>query len=104
VFAQVVVVDDDGVERALLEEIARRMVARKCELVEALRGSAGVHAGMQTDNPAAAVEAAAKRLYSQGLITYVTPVSEDCYAITQKGLQGLQGLRAGESRLSESRS
>jgi DNA-binding PadR family transcriptional regulator len=82
-----VVVDGGSIERALLEEIARRMVARKCELIEVLRG--------KVDNPAAAVEAATKRLNSQGLITYVMPMGGDCYAITQKGMQD---LRTGENR------
>lgn len=69
----------NGIERAVLGEISRRMVVRKSELIEFLHG--------KVDNPAAFVDAITKRLYNQDMITYVTPLGKDCFAVTLKGLQ-----------------
>jgi len=72
----------NGIERALLEEISRRKVVRKYELVEFLRNKI-----KNIDEPIEAVEAITKCLYNQGLITYLTPLGKDCCVVTQKGLQ-----------------
>lgn len=69
----------NGIEPAVLGEISRRKVMRKSEVVEFLKG--------KVDNPDAAADAVTKRLYNQGMITYVTPLGKDCYAVTLKGLK-----------------
>jgi len=71
--------EPNGIERKILEEIARRLVVKKEELVEFL--------GKKVKNPLSAVERITKNLNDKGLITYVSPIGQSCYAITQKGMR-----------------
>ena len=71
--------EPNGIEREILEEIARRLVVEKEELVEFL--------GKKVKNPLSVVERITKNLNDKGLITYVSPIGQSCYAITQKGMR-----------------
>ncbi len=71
--------EPNGIEREILEEIARRLVVKKEELVEFL--------GKKVKNPLSVVERITKNLNDKGLITYVSPIGQSCYAITQKGMR-----------------
>jgi len=75
----VVKLDINGFQRQVLEEIARRMVVRKEELVSFLEN--------KVENPSSYVQAVTKALSEQGLITYVSPLGQTCYAITQRGMR-----------------
>jgi hypothetical protein len=68
----------DGIEKELLKEIAKRMVVKKEELVEFVKSIGG--------NPNVLAKVA-QSLYTQGLIIYVTPIGQTCYAITQRGMR-----------------
>ena len=72
-------VDTNGFQKQVLEEIAKRMVMKKEELVSFL--------GDKVENPSSYVQSVTKALSDQGLITYVTPLGQSCYAITQKGMR-----------------
>ncbi len=71
----------DDFENELLKVIAERSVVTKEELVKLLED--------RVPDARQAVEDAAKSLYTQGLITYVTPIGKSCYAITQKGMRSV---------------
>jgi len=66
-------------EKIILEEIARRLVVKKEELVQFLEG--------KTANPVSVVKDVTKKLISEQLVTNVDPVSMSSYAITQKGMR-----------------
>jgi len=68
----------DGIEKELLKEIAKRMVVKKEELVEFVKSIGG--------NPNVLAKVT-QSLYTQGLIIYVTPIGQTCYAITQRGMR-----------------
>jgi len=68
----------DGIEKELLKEIAKRMVVKKEELVEFVES--------RGENPKI-LNKVAQSLYTQGLIIYVTPIGQTCYAITQRGMR-----------------
>jgi hypothetical protein len=69
----------DGIEKEVLLEISKKLVVSKAELVAFLEG--------KTENPVSAVESIARGLSEKGLITYVSPIGQSCYAITQKGIR-----------------
>ena len=71
--------DTNGFQREILEEMAKRMVMKKEELVSFL--------GNKVENPSSYIQAVTKALSDQGLITYVTPLGQSCFAITQKGMR-----------------
>jgi rRNA maturation endonuclease Nob1 len=71
--------DTNGFQREVLEEMAKRMVMKKEELVSFLEN--------KVENPSSYIQAVTKALNDQGLITYVTPLGQSCYAITQKGMR-----------------
>ena len=71
--------DTNGFQRQILEEIAKKMVVKKEELVSFLEN--------KVENPSSYIQAVVKALSEQGLITYVTPLGQSCYAITQKGMR-----------------
>lgn len=71
--------ETNGIEKEILEEISKRMVVKKEELV--------IFLSNKVENPSAMVSAVAKALIDRGLITYVSPIGETCYAITQKGMR-----------------
>lgn len=75
----VIRLEANGFQRQILEEIAKRMVMKKEELVSFL--------GDKVENPSSYVQAVTKALSEQGLITYVSPLGQSCYAITQKGMR-----------------
>ena len=69
----------DGIEKEVLLEISKKMVISKAELLSFLES--------KTDKPASALENVVRSLNSRGLITYVSPIGQSCYAITQKGMR-----------------
>jgi len=69
----------DGLEMEVLREIRKRLVIEKSELVEFLKN--------KVENPFLAAELIAKNLKRKGLITFVSPIGETCYAITKKGMR-----------------
>jgi hypothetical protein len=71
--------ETNGIEKEVLEEIIKRMVVKKEELVEFLEN--------KIENPSAVVNSITKALFDRGLITYVSPLGQNCYAITQKGMR-----------------
>jgi hypothetical protein len=71
--------EPDGIEKELLEEIAKRMVVTKEELVRFLEN--------KVENPSTVVASVTKALSNKGLITYVNPIGQSCYAITQRGMR-----------------
>lgn len=73
---------NDGIEIQVLEEINKRMVVKKEELMGFLDG--------KVDNPKAVLAAVVRSLSEKGLITSVSPVGESCYAITQKGMREIR--------------
>ncbi|MBS3055306.1 MAG: hypothetical protein J4452_02320 [Candidatus Aenigmarchaeota archaeon] len=75
----VIGLETNGFQRQILEEIAKRMVMKKEELVSFL--------GDKVENPSSYVQSVTKALSDQGLITYVSPLGQGCYAITQKGMR-----------------
>jgi hypothetical protein len=75
----VVRLDTNGFQRQILEEIAKKMVVKKEELVSFLEN--------KVENPSSYVQTVVKALSGQGLIVYVTPLGQSCYAITQKGMR-----------------
>ncbi|MEM7825624.1 MAG: BlaI/MecI/CopY family transcriptional regulator [Candidatus Aenigmatarchaeota archaeon] len=72
----------DGIEREVLEEIARKMLVKKEELVLFLEN--------KVENPISTVETIVKLLIDKGLVTYVEVIGKSCYAITQRGLRELR--------------
>lgn len=70
---------ENGIERELLEEIAKRLVVQREELARFLEG--------KVENPFSEVENLTKALNDKGLITYVSLIGKTCMAITQKGLR-----------------
>lgn len=68
----------NGVEKELLKEISRRLVVKKEELALFLE--------KKGENPQI-INRLMKDLYSKGLIIYVTPIGQTCYAITQRGMR-----------------
>jgi len=70
---------DDGIEREVLEEIARRGVANYQELAHFLDG--------KVINPLEVITKVAKSLSGRNLIIYVSPIGQTCLAITQKGMR-----------------
>jgi predicted transcriptional regulator len=75
----VIQLDTNGFQRQILEEIAKKMVVKKEELVSFLEN--------KVENPSSYVQAVVKALSEHGLIVYVTPLGQSCYAITQKGMR-----------------
>jgi predicted transcriptional regulator len=71
--------ETNGIEREVLEEINKRMVVNKEELIRFLEN--------KVENPPAVVNSVTKALFDKGLITYVNPIGQSCYAITQKGMR-----------------
>lgn len=71
--------EPDGTTQKVLEEIARRQIVNKEELVSFLQ--------KEIDNPSEVVAAITKDLSSQGLITNLSPIGESYFAITQKGMR-----------------
>lgn len=67
----------NGIEKEVLEKIAKCLVVKKEELVKFLENKA--------ENPVSVVEAVTKSLNDKGLITYV--IGQNCYAITQRGMR-----------------
>ncbi len=59
-------------------EISRRLVVKKDELMVFLENKG--------ENPKI-VDKVVKDLYRRGLIIYVTPIGQTCYAITQRGMR-----------------
>lgn len=76
--------ETNGIEREILEEISKKMVVKKEELVSFLVN--------KVENPSVMVDAVTKALIDRGLITYVSPIGETCYAITQKGMRETRGI------------
>jgi len=70
---------DNGIEREVLLEIARRMLVKHEELVHFLEG--------KVDNPQQIATQVAKSLSNRSLIIYVSPIGQSCLAITQKGMR-----------------
>jgi len=70
---------DDGIEREVLEEIARRGVVNYQELAHFLDG--------KVINPLEVITKVAKSLSGRNLIIYVSPIGQTCLAITQKGMR-----------------
>ena len=68
----------NGIEKELLKEISRRLVVKRDELASFLE--------TRGENPKL-VDKITKDLYTKGLITYVTPIGQTCYAITQRGMK-----------------
>ena len=68
----------NGIEKELLKEISGRLVVKKEELIRFLENK-----GENTQ----ILDRVMKDLYSRGLITYVTPIGQTCYAITQRGMK-----------------
>jgi predicted transcriptional regulator len=69
----------DGIEKEVLIEISKKLVASKAELVAFLEN--------KSDNPISTVESIVQSLSNKGLIIYVSPIGQSCYAITQKGMR-----------------
>ena len=69
----------NGIEKELLKEICKRMVVNKDELTKFLEN--------KVENPSSVVVSITKALFDKGLITYVNPIGQSCYAITQKGMR-----------------
>jgi DNA-binding PadR family transcriptional regulator len=76
----------NGLEKEVLEEIARRMLVKKEELVLFLEN--------KVENPISTVESIIKLLKDKGLITYVEVIGKSCYAITQKGMREVNESRS----------
>lgn len=70
---------NDGIEKQILEEITKKMVVKKEELVDFLDG--------KVEDSRAALTAVIRGLTEKGLITSVSPVGESCYAVTKKGMR-----------------
>jgi len=70
---------DNGIEREVLLEIARRMLVKHEELVQFLKG--------KVNNPQQMATQVAKSLSNRDLIIYVSPIGQSCLAITQKGMR-----------------
>jgi len=70
---------NDGIERQILEEITKRLVVKKEELVDFLDG--------KVKDSRAVLTAVIRSLSEKGLIISVSPVGESCYAVTQKGMR-----------------
>ena len=73
---------NDGIEKQVLEEMNKRLVVKKEELMEFLNG--------KVDNPGAVLAAVVRSLSEKGFITSVSPVGESCYAVTQKGMREIR--------------
>ena len=70
---------DNGIEREVLLEIARRMLVKHEDLVQFLKG--------KVNNPQQMATQVAKSLSNRDLIIYVSPIGQSCLAITQKGMR-----------------
>jgi DNA-binding PadR family transcriptional regulator len=72
----------DGIEKEVLLEISKKLVISKAELVAFLEN--------KTDNPVPTLEKTVRSLSDKGLIIYVSPIGQSCYAITQKGMREIR--------------
>jgi ribosomal protein S25 len=72
----------DGIEKEVLLEISKKLVVSKVELVSFLES--------KIENPVSVVENIVRDLNNKGLITYVSPIGQSCYAITQKGMREIR--------------
>lgn len=70
---------NNGFRKEILEEILKRKVVTKVELTSFLEN--------KVDNSSSEVMSITKALIAEGLITIVSPLGENCYAITQKGMR-----------------
>lgn len=69
----------NGIEKQVLEELSKQLVMKKDELAAFLKD--------KVDNPHMVVTTITKALNDKGFITYVSPIGESCYAITQRGMR-----------------
>lgn len=72
----------DGIEKEVLLEISKKLVISKAELVAFLES--------KTDNTVPTLEKIIRSLSDKGLIIYVSPIGQSCYAITQKGMREIR--------------
>ncbi len=72
----------DGIEKEVLIEISKKMVVSKAELIAFLEG--------KIENPISMIENVVRNLSNKGLIIYVSPIGQSCYAITQKGMREIR--------------
>lgn len=72
----------DGIEKEVLIEISKKLVISKAELVAFLEN--------KIDNPISTLENIVRSLSGKGLIIYVSPIGQSCYAITQKGMREIR--------------
>lgn len=70
---------NDGIERQVLEEINKRLVVKREELIKFLDG--------KVVDPKTTLATIIRSLSEKGLVTPVSPVGESCYAVTQKGMR-----------------
>lgn len=74
---------ENGIEAEVLEEVSKNLVITEAEIIRFLQ--------RRVTDPRAVTEAVTKSLYRKGMITYVTPIGQTCYAITQKGMRAVRG-------------
>ncbi|RLI97937.1 MAG: hypothetical protein DRP00_03105 [Candidatus Aenigmatarchaeota archaeon] len=72
-----------NLEKEVLKELARKLVARKSEIKDFLK--------KKVKNGDRKLETITKSLKDKGLITYVSVIGESCIAITQRGMRELEG-------------
>lgn len=71
---------EDGIEMKLLEELGKRLLMQRWEIVEFLKD--------KVDKPMLVLDALTKDLNSKGLITFIPTVGS--IAITKKGIRKIE--------------
>ena len=72
-----------NLEKEVLKELARKLVARKSEIKDFLK--------KKVKDGDRKLETITKSLKDKGLITSVSVIGESCIAITQRGMRELEG-------------
>ncbi|MEM5772799.1 MAG: hypothetical protein QXL86_01045 [Candidatus Aenigmatarchaeota archaeon] len=70
----------DGIEKEILEEIAKRLVISKEELFKLVEGKADL----------TALENVLKSLIEKGYLTNISPLGSSSYIITTKGIKTVE--------------
>lgn len=71
---------EDGMEREILEELAKRLVMSKEELFKMIEGRADL----------AALEDVLKSLEEKGYLAKVSPLGSSSFVVTTKGIKAIQ--------------
>jgi len=69
----------DGAEREVLEELSKKLLMKRDEIINFLQG--------KVDNPKTTYANIIENLKAKGFIKHISPIGESVVTITQKGIR-----------------